>query len=98
VKTRLAKVLIISLLLTFYVFWANHKFKWSDKPMMPTVYTYLLMPGWRFSDVLGVSGQSAVAACVAFETCLFAMPVWLLLQGMNVLAQRKQFPNRPQAP
>jgi len=84
---RVATALICGVFLTAMIFAAHftvmHWFSWKDKPMMPNVFTYLLLLGYNLAAVIPLSSPLRLGVPIAFDCVLFSIPVWLLLQIRN---------------
>jgi hypothetical protein len=81
---RIATALICGFSLTALIYAAHltvmHWFSWKDKPMMPNLFTYLLLPGYDLAAAIPVPSHLRLGIAIAFDCVLFSIPVWMLLQ------------------
>jgi len=81
---HVARALVCGVFMTAMIFAAHfivmHWFSWKDKPMMPNVFTCLLLLGYNLAAVIPAPSLLRLGMAVAFDCVLFSIPVWLLLQ------------------
>src|SRR5215470_14738491 len=95
---HLVTALICGVFLTTLTFAGNFTvmrwFSWQDKPMMPNFFTNLLLPGYALAEVIPVPSLFRLGMAVAFDSVLFGIPVWLLLQISSLVSRRSNYVNR----
>lgn len=62
---------------------------WRDKPDMPNLFTYLLMPGYRTGKLLPVASPLQLTAAVAIDSLLFGFLIWVLLELLGIFPRVK---------
>jgi len=81
---RVATALICGVFLTAMIFAAHftvmHWFSWKDKPIMPNVFTYFLLPGYNLAAAIPLPSPFRLGMAITFDCILFSIPVWLELQ------------------
>src|SRR6185369_10907218 len=53
---------------------------WKDKPIMPNVFTYFLLPGYNLAAAIPLPSPFRLGMAITFDCILFCIPVWLVLQ------------------
>ena len=85
---RVAVSLITGFILTGAIFVLHvvvlQHFSWKDKPVMPNIFTYLLLPGYRLSFFFGVHRYAQLLLAGVLDSVLFGIPIWLLLTAKGV--------------
>ena len=80
---RVATALICGVFLTAMIFAAHftvmHWFSWKDKPIMPNVFTYFLLPGYNLAAAIPLPSSFRLGMAITFDCILFSIPVWLVL-------------------
>ena len=66
------------LTLLFYVADRYVIHPWTDKPMMPTFFTYFLLPGFEAASSFHLKGWPLTVMSGVIDSMLFGFPVWLL--------------------
>ena len=81
---RVATALICGVFLTAMIFAAHftvmHWFSWKDKPIMPNVFTYFLLPGYNLAAAIPLPSPFRLGMAITFDCILFSIPVWLVFQ------------------
>lgn len=63
-------------------------FSWKDKPMMPNVFTYLLLPGLHLAGAASMSPPVRLLLAIMLDCVFFGIPVWVVLQIRHLVTRR----------
>ena len=89
---RVGTALFCGFSLTALIFAAHltvmHWFSWKDKPMMPNLFTYLLLPGYDLAALILVPSYLRLGIALVLDCLLFSIPIWVLLQIRCVVMRR----------
>jgi hypothetical protein len=92
VMKRVLAAVVCGFCITILIFAAHltvtHWFSWKDKPMMPNVFTYLLLPGSHLAATIPAPSPLRLGLAIAFDCVLFSVPIWLLLQVRHLVTER----------